>query len=200
MDRGWQWFGWDVPALERVQSEASVVQAFLEAFEEDFVALWKQLMVPSSRWKAAMSTRQSLAFRLRTTLQDGSVDAEGNFDVQNCCREILSNVWKLAHLWLAPCWNGQALTLMNQQYLQRANIENQQTQQSKKSLQKNQQTQKIKKKKNYRPKHFKNELDQKHRQSTACSSVTFSSRPWASAFPCHEPEEPLSPSLFGVVV
>ena len=26
--------------------------------------------------------------------------------------ENLSNVWKAAHLWLAPCWNGQALTLM----------------------------------------------------------------------------------------
>ena len=24
---------------------------------------------------------------------------------------LLSNAWKPAHLWLAPCWNGQALTL-----------------------------------------------------------------------------------------
>ena len=25
-----------------------------------------------------------------------------------------SNVWKPAHLWLAPCWTGQALTLVTQ--------------------------------------------------------------------------------------
>ena len=35
---------------------------------------------------------------------------------------MLSNVWKPAHLWLAPCWSGQALTLMNQQHSQQANI------------------------------------------------------------------------------
>ena len=45
--------------------------------------------------------------------------------------EILSNVWKPAHLWLAPCWNGQALPLMNQRYSHQANIKNQMTQQYK---------------------------------------------------------------------
>ena len=44
--------------------------------------------------------------------------------------EISSNVWKPAHLWLAPCGHGQALTLMNQQYSQQASVKNQQTQKS----------------------------------------------------------------------
>ena len=26
--------------------------------------------------------------------------------------EVLCNVWKPAHPWLAPCWNGHVLTLM----------------------------------------------------------------------------------------
>ena len=45
---------------------------------------------------------------------------------------ILSDGWKPAHLWLAPCWNGQALPQMNQQYSQQASNKKQQTQKSKK--------------------------------------------------------------------
>ena len=46
--------------------------------------------------------------------------------------EILSNVWEPAHLWLAPCWNGQALPLMNQKYSHQAQ-KNQQAQKTKKN-------------------------------------------------------------------
>ena len=39
------------------------------------------------------------------------VGAIANMCFKNFNLENLSNVWKPAHLWLALCWNGQALTL-----------------------------------------------------------------------------------------